>query len=86
MVEVELLQRLAGGEPRGADAAFAAVRLPGGDLPLQARSQELLMRPRLRPGPFGEPPGGLAQAGCLQRPGEEGDLGGQVPGLDGGVA
>jgi hypothetical protein len=35
VVEVELLQALAGGEPGGADAAFPAVGLPGGDLPLQ---------------------------------------------------
>ena len=55
VVEVELLQGLAGREPGGADAALAAVGLPGGDLALQAGGEELLMGPGLRPGPFGQP-------------------------------
>ena len=80
MVEVELLQRLAGGEPGGADAAFAAVGLAGGDFALQAGGQEFLVAPALRPGPLGESAGCLTQARCLQRPGEEGDLGGEVAG------
>jgi hypothetical protein len=49
VAEVELLQGLAGGEPGRPDPAFAAVRFPGGDLPLQAGDQELLMRPRFGP-------------------------------------
>jgi hypothetical protein len=81
VVEVELLQALAGGEPRRPDAPFPAVGFAGGDLTLQAGDQELLMGPRLGAGPLSEPPCCLAQAGCFQRPGEEGDLGGQVPGL-----
>jgi hypothetical protein len=36
VVEVELLQRLAGGEAGGADATLTAVALAGGDLALQA--------------------------------------------------
>src|SRR4051794_16679690 len=36
VVEVELLQALAGGEAGGADATLAAVGLAGGDLALQA--------------------------------------------------
>ena len=36
VVEVELLEALAGREPGGADAALPAVGLPGGDLALQA--------------------------------------------------
>jgi len=79
MVEVELLQALAGGEPGGADAALPAVGLPGGDLPLQARGQELLMGPGLGAGPLGETGHRFAQRGRLERPGEEGDLGGSVP-------
>ena len=55
VVEVELLQALAGGEPGGADAALAAVGLPGGDLALQAGDQELLVGPGLGAGPFGQP-------------------------------
>src|SRR5215217_937667 len=45
VVEAELLQALTGGEARGPDAAFAAVRFAGGDLALQAGGQELLVRP-----------------------------------------
>ena len=87
MVEVELLQALAGREPGGADAALAAVGLPGGDLALQAGDQELLVRPGLRAGPFGQPRHRLAQRRRLQRPGQERHLGGQVPaGLGGGRA
>ena len=80
VVEVELLQALAGGEPGGADAALAAVGLAGGDLALQAGGQELLVGPGLGPGPLGQPGHRLAQRGGLQRPGQERDLGGHVPG------
>ena len=55
VVEVELLQRLAGREPGGADAALAAVGLAGGDLALQAGGQELLVGPGLGAGPLGQP-------------------------------
>jgi hypothetical protein len=41
VVEVELLQALAGREAGGADAAFAAVALAGGDLALQAGDEEV---------------------------------------------
>ena len=43
VVEVELLEAFAGGEAGGADAAFAAVGFPGGDLALEAGDQELLV-------------------------------------------
>ena len=78
VVEVELLQALAGREPGGADAALTAVGLAGGDFALQAGDQELLVRPGLGAGPFGQPVDRLAQRRCLQRPGQERDLGGQV--------
>jgi hypothetical protein len=78
VVEVELLQGLAGGELRGADAALAAVRLARGYLPLQAGDQELLMRPGLGTGPLGEPADRFAQRRGFQRPGEVGDLGGDI--------
>ena len=81
VVEVELLQGLAGREPGGADPALAAVGLPGGDLALQAGDQELLVGPGLGAGPFGQPGHRLAQRRRLQRPGQEGDLGGQVTAL-----
>jgi hypothetical protein len=80
VVEVELLQRLAGREPRGADAALAAVGLAGGDLALQAGGQELLMAPGLGPCPLGQPRHRLAQRRRLQRPGQERQLGTDVPG------
>src|SRR5947209_20507292 len=53
VVEVEFLQALAGGEAGGADAAFPAVGLPGGDFPLQASHQVLLVCPGLRASPLG---------------------------------
>ena len=81
VVEVELLQALAGREPGGPDPALAAVGVAGGDLPLQAGDQELLVRPGLLPGPGGEPLRGVPQRGRLQRPGQERDLGLQVAGL-----
>src|ERR671912_802951 len=76
VVEVELLQALAGREAGGPDAALAAVGLAGGDLALQAGDQELLVRPGLRPGSFSEPCDRLTQRRCLQRAGQERDLGG----------
>ena len=78
VVEVELLQRLAGGEAGGADAAFAAVAFAGGDFALQAGDEELLVRPGLGAGAFGEPVDGLAQRRRFQRAGQERDLGGEV--------
>jgi hypothetical protein len=63
VVEVEGLRALAGWESRGPDPAFAAVGAAGGDLTLQAGDQVLLMRPRLRAGPFGEPVHQFAQGG-----------------------
>ncbi len=47
VVEIELFQGLAGGEPGGADASLAAVGLAGGDLALQAGDEELLVGPVL---------------------------------------
>jgi hypothetical protein len=75
VVEVELLQALARGEAGSADAALPAVRLAGGDLALQAGGQELLVGPRLGAGPLGEPGHRLPQCGCLQRAGQERNLG-----------
>ena len=69
VVEVELLDRLAGGEPGGADAALAAVGLPRGDLALQAGDEELLMGPGLGAGPFGQPGHRLAQRRVPSTPG-----------------
>src|SRR5206468_9198826 len=78
VVVVELLQALASGEAGGADAAFAAVGLAGGDLALQAGGQELLMGPALGAGPLGQPSHRLAKRRRLQRPSEERQLAGKV--------
>jgi len=76
VVEVEVLEGLAGREPGGPDAELAAVGLAGGDLPLQAGGEELLMGPALGPGPLGEPVDGLGQRRCFERPAQIGDVGG----------
>ena len=82
VVVVEVLQALAGGEPGGADPSLAAVGLPGGHLALQAGGEELLMGPGLLAGAFGQPLDRLPQRGCLQRPGQELQLAGDItPGL-----
>ena len=78
VVEVELLQALAGRKPGGADAALTTVGLPGGDFPLQAGHQVLLMRPAFRAGAVGQPPDRVAQRRCLERAGQERDLGGEI--------
>ena len=80
VIEVELLQGLAGRELRGPDPALPAVGFAGGDLPVQAGGQELLMGPGLGAGPLSQPGHRLPQRGSLQRPGQERDLAGQVPG------
>ena len=80
VVEVELLEGLAGREPGRADPALTAVGLPGGDLALQAGDEELLVGPGLGPGPLGQPGHGLPQRRRLQRPGQERDLRWSGPG------
>jgi hypothetical protein len=54
MVEVDVLQALAAGQPGGPDPAFTAVAVAGGHLALQAGDQELLMTRALGAGPFEE--------------------------------
>src|SRR5215213_7815507 len=65
VVEVKLLQALAGREPGCTDVALAAMRVPGGNFTLQACGQILLMRPGFGPGPLGQPGLRLAQGGRL---------------------
>ena len=78
VVEVELLDALAGREPGGADSFLSAVGVAGGDLALQAGSQILLMGPGFGAGPLGEPGRRVAQRGRFQRSGQEHQLTGQV--------
>jgi hypothetical protein len=80
VVEVELLEGLAGREPGGPDAELTTVGLAGSDLTLQAGRQELLMGPALGPGPFGEPVDGLGQRRCFERPAQIRDVGRRLVG------
>jgi hypothetical protein len=68
--EVELLERLAGGEPRSADAALAAVRVPSGGLGCEQRLREALIAPLLAAGALGELSQRLRGCGRLHRPEE----------------
>jgi hypothetical protein len=76
MIEVELLERLALGESRGADADLAAVRLSGGDLSLETCREELLVTPSLLSSTFTESVDGLRERRCLEGPTEIGEVGG----------
>jgi hypothetical protein len=63
--EVEVLQRLAGGEPGGLDPGLAAVAVAAVDLGLQQRGGELLIAPVLGAGAVGELGQRRAAAGAL---------------------
>jgi hypothetical protein len=80
VVEVELLDALAGGEPGGADPPLSAVGVAGGNLALQTGSQILLMGPGFGAGPLGEPGRRVAQRGRFQCSGQEHQLTGHVTG------
>ncbi len=61
--EVELLERLSGGEARLLDPRFATVGVAGGDLRLQQQLREALVRPLLLACPLGQ----LRQRPCRSR-------------------
>jgi hypothetical protein len=76
--EVELLERLAGGEAGGLDPALAAVGLARGDLGRQQRLGEALVAPVLLarpPGKLGQRPGGGRRLEPAEQVGELGRLG-----------
>jgi hypothetical protein len=73
--EVELLQRLSGGEARLLDPALAAVRVPGGDLGLKQGLGEALIRPLLLAGALGQLRQRPGRGWRLQRAAEVGELG-----------
>jgi hypothetical protein len=73
--EVEVLERLSRWEPGGADAALAAVVLAGGNFTLQARGEELFMRPALGPCPLRESFDCMGERRCFQSPAQVGDVG-----------
>jgi hypothetical protein len=74
--EVELLERLAGGEAGGLDPGLAAVRVSRCDLGLKQRLGEALVAPLLGPGALGQLRQRPGRGRRLQRPEEEGELGG----------
>ena len=73
--EVELLQRLAGGEARLLDPRLAAVRVSRRDLGREQHLGEALVRPLLDPGPLGQLRQRPGRRRRLQRPEEEAQLG-----------
>ena len=74
--EVELLQGLAGGEPRGLDPAFPAVAFPGGDLGPEQHFGEALIAPLLLAGAVGEHRQRASRGRRFQRAEEMRELGG----------
>src|ERR1019366_6509827 len=80
VVQVEVLDGLAGGEPGGPDAVLRAVGAAGGDLGLQAGGEGFLVGPAGLAGGGGEPLGGVPQRGGLEDAGEVGDLAGGAAG------
>jgi hypothetical protein len=77
VLEVEVLERLAGREAGRADACLPAMALARGDLPLETGDEVGRMIPALRPGPLGEPPGRVEQGGCLEGSAEVREVGGR---------
>jgi len=66
--EVELLERFAGGEPRGLDPALAAVALARGGLGREQRLREALIAPLLLAGALGELRQRAGGGGRFQQP------------------
>jgi hypothetical protein len=74
--EVELLERLAGREPRGLDPGLAAVAVAGGDLGAEQDLGEPLVAPRLLPRSFRERRQRSGGGRRLQRAEQMSELGG----------
>jgi hypothetical protein len=83
VIEVEVLECLAGREAGGPDAEFSAVGLTGRDFSLQTGGEEVLVGPALVAGPFGEAVDRPGQRRRLERPAEIDEIGGWL-GLGGG--
>ena len=73
-VAVEVLERLAGGEPGGPDPQLGAGGVAGGDLTVEDRGEVVLVGPAGVAGVVGQPGGGFGDPGCLQRGGQVGEL------------
>src|SRR5215216_1569773 len=76
--EVELLERLAGGEARGLDAALAAMALPGGDLGREQDLGEALIAPLLLARTLGQLRQRAGGGRRLERPEQVRELGGRA--------
>jgi hypothetical protein len=76
VVEVEVLDGLAGREPGGPDPGLAAVGLAGRDLAFETGGQELFVGPSLGPGPFAEAFDAAQQRRGFQFPAQVGELAG----------
>jgi hypothetical protein len=76
--EVKVIERLAGREPRGADAAFAAMVLTCRNFTFETRGEELFMRPALGAGALGEAVDGACKRRRFQRSTEIRDVGGRL--------
>ena len=73
-VPVEVLERLAGGEPGGFDPQLRARSVPGGDLSFEDRGEVVLERPARIPRQISYPAGRFSDPGCFERASEIGDL------------
>jgi hypothetical protein len=76
--EVEFLQRLAGREPRLADARLAAVAVARGHLSGQQQLREVLIAPLLGPGALGRLGQRPRRGGRLERTEQMRELGGRA--------
>ena len=66
-VEVEVLERLEGAEPGGADPESGTGCVAGGDFAFEDRGEVVLERPVRIAGLVGEPFRGFGDPWCLQR-------------------
>jgi hypothetical protein len=68
MLEVEVLEGLAGRQVSGSDATLAAMALTGRDLALQAGDQIRLVGPGFRSRPIAQTACGIGEAWGFERP------------------
>jgi hypothetical protein len=74
VLEVELVEALAGGEAGGPDPGLAAMAGPRGDLALEAGREVRLVAPALVPGALGEAGARVEEGRRLERPAEVGQV------------
>ena len=74
VLEVEVLQGFPGRETGRGDAGLTAMRLAGGDLPLETGGEEVLVAPDLFPGAGGEAFDPGQKGGGLELPAQVGEI------------